>query len=316
MRAGCVALALLVPGVLAAQAGGAFPHARHASLFTSCLECHAGIPAGDSARAFPAASDCLVCHDGAAEKRVDWTPKAARGGGVLVFSHPAHAKRAGKEATCETCHAAGPGAMNVARATPEKCLSCHAHQATAHKAQGNNCATCHRSGRVRVHQAGFARSHGAAAATEALTCAGCHARRFCADCHAGERNARRYHPANFASRHAPEAYSRDVACSGCHSTEAFCRDCHRQTGLAAKTGSRSTRYHNAQPRWLLQHGRAARQELSTCASCHQQSYCMACHSDAGWRVSPHGPTFDAARMHRRNPTLCVRCHLKDPLAGK
>jgi len=152
--------------------------------------------------------------------------------------------------------------------------------------------------------------------TQGITCAGCHARRFCADCHAGERNARRYHPANFASRHAPEAYSRDVACSGCHSTEAFCRDCHRQTGLAAKTGSRSTRYHNAQPRWLLQHGRAARQELSTCASCHQQSYCMACHSDAGWRVSPHGPTFDAARMHRRNPTLCVRCHLKDPLAGK
>ena len=121
---------------------------------------------------------------------------------------------------------------------------------------------------------------------------------------------------NFVSRHAPESYGRDTECSSCHSTEAFCRSCHVQVGRGATTGNRNLLYHDAQPRWFLQHGTAARQQLSSCTSCHQQSYCMQCHSGIGMRVSPHGPDFDAARMSRRNPQLCLRCHFKNPLGGK
>ncbi|MEO8333436.1 MAG: cytochrome c3 family protein [bacterium] len=166
---------------------------------------------------------------------------------------------------------------------------------------------------VRVHAAGFARAHGAQAASGASTCASCHAQRFCSDCHTGERVTHRYHKANFVSTHAPQAYSRETDCASCHSTEAFCRDCHRQTGLAAATNIRSTVFHNAQPQWLLQHGRAARQDLKACATCHQQSYCMQCHSDLGSRISPHGPDFDAVRMSSKNPRLCLTCHFKNPL---
>ena len=88
-----------------------------------------------------------------------------------------------------------------------------------------------------------------------------------------------------------------------------------QAGLAVKNSSqRSATYHNARPQWLLQHGRAARQDLATCATCHQQTYCMQCHSQLGSRISPHGPGFDAARMSAKNSQTCLVCHFKNPLA--
>ena len=170
---------------------------------------------------------------------------------------------------------------------------------------------------MRVHGANVAKSHGPAAATEAMTCSGCHAQRFCKDCHGSEKiGAKRYHVANFVVRHAPESSGREVDCAQCHNTQAFCRDCHRQSGLATTNSKRGSGYHNGQPAWFLQHGQAARQELASCTTCHQQTYCLQCHSAAGLRVSPHGPDFNAARMAARNPTLCARCHLKNPLGGK
>jgi hypothetical protein len=491
-------LSFLFPVALFAQANTAFPHARHAKLFPLCSSCHVGIATTDYARAFPPVALCATCHDGTIQPRVQWATPVSKGAGLLVFSHAKHATTT-KGVACESCHAVTdpPQWMNVARATPERCTSCHAHGATAHLADGNVCATCHRtlvnavalsdarvaalpkppsharadfisahataarsstascatcharesclrchvdgarepairslgtdpriarlvagkpptyptpadhrskqfalihgtSARadparcaicharascetchtgegarsvlrlmpdvrestapgvqlrrtrtadpvelslvtnspvrfvpplqatqlhsdtarqlVRVHPVGFKNAHGALAASGASTCASCHAQRFCADCHAGERVTHRYHASNFVSTHAPQAYRRETDCSSCHSTEAFCRDCHRQTGLAATTNTRSTVFHNAQPLWLLQHGRAARQDLKSCTTCHQQTYCMQCHSELGSRISPHGPDFDAARMSSKNPRLCLYCHLKNPLS--
>ena len=168
---------------------------------------------------------------------------------------------------------------------------------------------------VRVHATGYAKAHGRAAASGEMQCAGCHAQKFCADCHGAEKATRRYHPGNFVATHAPQAYGRETNCSGCHNAQAFCRDCHAQAGLAVKNSSqRSATYHNARPQWLLQHGRAARQDLATCATCHQQTYCMQCHSQLGSRISPHGPGFDAARMSAKNSQTCLVCHFKNPLA--
>lgn len=490
---------LAMPVALWGQVGRgvAFPHARHARLFLMCSSCHTGIPTGDAARSFPPVALCGACHDGTVQPRVQWAPPVRSGAGLLVFSHPVHLTKA-KDVTCESCHALADSNqwMNVAHAVPERCISCHAHGASAHLADDNVCATCHRTltsavaltdarvaaflkppsharadfvsthgatarapaancatcharescqrchvdgarspairalgndarvarlelgrapvyptpadhrvsqftllhgksaqanparcavcharascetchvgdgvrdilrsipdargatapgvqlrratpatistgplvsnGAVRstsvpqalpgqkdttphmvsVHPPRFARTHGAIAASGELQCASCHAQRFCSDCHVGERVTRRYHPANFVSTHAPQAYGRESDCSSCHSTEAFCRACHRQVGLAAKANIRSTVFHNAQSLWLLQHGRAARQDLTSCTTCHQQTYCMQCHSDLGSRINPHGPGFDAARMSSKNPQLCLVCHFKNPL---
>jgi hypothetical protein len=497
-------LLAVVPALLSAQAtspvpptSAAFPHARHAKLFPLCSSCHVGITIGDSFRSFPSPILCGQCHDGVIQPAVRWQAPERKGPRLLAFSHQKHFTTA-KAATCESCHGVDGSTkwMNVARAAPEPCMSCHTQGKSVHLADATPCATCHRvltaatalsdadiaglpkpssharadfvsthgpaalatqancatcharesclrchvdgsrvsaigalgtdarvarlvAGRpavypvpadhrsaqfavmhgstartsvarcatchtrasceschtgegarevlarmptareatapgvqlrharsvgppevslisnttrapvqaaqapllrhdttmrvVRVHAAGFARAHGAQAASGAASCASCHAQRFCADCHTGERVTHRYHVANFVSTHAPQAYRRETDCSSCHSTEAFCRDCHRQTGLAAANNIRSGVFHNAQPAWLLQHGRAARQDLKGCTSCHQQTYCMQCHSDLGLKISPHGPAFDAARMSSKNPRLCLTCHFKNPL---
>jgi hypothetical protein len=167
--------------------------------------------------------------------------------------------------------------------------------------------------RVRVHPTGFARSHDAAAASRGATCSGCHERAFCSDCHDGEAaGQRRFHPPNFVERHPSDAYRRQQECSTCHNPEAFCKACHQSVGLKSQ-GRLGVAFHSAQPLWLLQHGRAARQGMESCTSCHVQRDCMRCHSTTGWGVNPHGPGFDAARMQKRNPQTCRYCHVGDPL---
>ena len=165
---------------------------------------------------------------------------------------------------------------------------------------------------VRAHPAGYEKAHEVDASTKRLDCASCHTKKFCADCHQGE-GRRRYHPANFVQRHGADSYGRQQTCASCHNTDVFCRSCHERSGLGSK-GALNTSFHNAQPQWLLQHARAARQELTSCTTCHQQRDCMRCHSQAGWSVSPHGPGFNAEAMHKRNRNMCLACHFTDPLA--
>ena len=163
---------------------------------------------------------------------------------------------------------------------------------------------------VRVHDLGFRTGHGAQAAAGTLTCAGCHERRYCAECHTGE-GRRRFHPANFEVRHAADAYGRENECSSCHNAELFCRACHRESGLASR-GRLDVAFHSAQPQWLLQHGRAARQGLANCTTCHVQRDCLTCHSTTGWGISPHGADFDAKRRAASTAPTCLLCHVQVP----
>jgi hypothetical protein len=163
---------------------------------------------------------------------------------------------------------------------------------------------------VRVHDPAFGKQHGVAVGAAALNCSNCHAERFCKDCHAAE-GRRRFHEINFASAHAAAAYGREDDCRACHNNEAFCRECHRSLGLGSK-GRLDVAFHSAQPLWLLQHGRAARQGIENCAACHAQKDCLTCHATTGWGINPHGRNFDAAREARRAPVSCLLCHLQVP----
>jgi hypothetical protein len=165
---------------------------------------------------------------------------------------------------------------------------------------------------MHVHPPDFVRTHGPVAASGRLDCAGCHERRLCTSCHQGS-GERRYHPFNFVARHPSEAYAREARCGSCHNTEVFCRSCHRDAaGIAAGSKRRSGAAHAGQPLWLLQHGEAARRGMQGCASCHQQTDCMQCHSAAGGRINPHGPDFNAEQMRKKNPSLCALCHFTPP----
>jgi hypothetical protein len=117
-----------------------------------------------------------------------------------------------------------------------------------------------------------------------------------------------FHPPDFIARHAPAAYASQSDCASCHNPEVFCRSCHEGQGMGSR-GRLGVAFHTANPFWIVGHGAAARQGLEGCASCHTQSSCTQCHSAAlGWRINPHGPGFDAARMRQANPLLCRLCH--------
>lgn len=124
-----------------------------------------------------------------------------------------------------------------------------------------------------------------------------------------------YHPENFMLRHGAEAFSVQTVCSDCHSTEVFCRDCHRSTGMSINAdGGAGGAFHDAQPNWLFEHGRAARQGMESCASCHQQTSCLRCHSaQFGLRINPHGPGFDPDRVAARSTISCGICHTADQI---
>jgi hypothetical protein len=165
--------------------------------------------------------------------------------------------------------------------------------------------------RVRPHPDDFTRTHGTVARSGQTTCEGCHAQRYCSTCHAGESPARRFHRANFSASHAADAYSRELDCASCHNAEAFCRSCHITNGIGAR-GAQNSLNHSAEPQWQLQHGSAARQNLTNCTSCHQQRDCMRCHSTVGWGINPHGPGFNAERLSKQARPMCLRCHLTIP----
>jgi len=238
-----------------------------------------------------ARASCATCHTGSlAEGALRGMPQAAAGAarGVELLDRPVRVRVNPPSAALSLAAAALHDSVAAQRPSPARI--------------------------VRVHDVGFRNAHGAQAAAGTLTCSGCHAQRFCSECHAGE-GKRRFHPENFEGRHAADAYGRETECSACHNAEVFCRGCHRQAGLGSH-GRLDVAFHTAQPLWLLQHGRAARQGLANCTTCHAQRDCLTCHSTTGWGISPHGPNFDAGRMAKSVAPMCLRCHLQIPTARR
>ncbi|HSR42307.1 MAG TPA: hypothetical protein VLL48_09050 [Longimicrobiales bacterium] len=219
------------------------------------------------------------------------------------------AARNGAGAECATCH------------TRDDCASCHlAPLPDAARALSLRSAVQAPGVGVEVtappsHASPwFLDQHEARAAADEASCASCHTRTFCTDCHEGPPGDG-FHPDDFLARHPTEAYAQRLECASCHSTQVFCRQCHLESGFESR-GRLGPGFHDAEPVWLFRHPQAARQSLETCQSCHSQRDCLQCHSTTGaFRVSPHGPDFDAQAAWDRNPTICFACHLSSPLGG-
>ena len=286
-----------VPG-FALEGHGAAAEASMVSCATCharefCVQCHVDAPEQRVIQRL--ASDprslALAAHPPTPRSHAD--PAFLRGHGAAVRRNPAD---------CATCH------------TQESCFACHL--ATPRVAAALHAAGPDRGPGARItrrpppsHEAGYADRHRVAAATAPTTCAGCHARAQCLDCHRPSAAAApAYHAAGFLIRHPAAAYARETECSDCHDGRAFCADCHAAAGVVSARTLRGG-YHDAKNFFLVGHGQAARQSLETCVTCHAERDCLPCHSALGGRrFSPHGPGFDAERLRRRNPEMCTACH--------
>jgi hypothetical protein len=221
----------------------------------------------------------------------------------------AHAPDDGDTKTCATCH------------TRDTCLSCHVEPAPEPVASlPARSAVIAPGVDLDVHPPEthespfFLAAHSNLAAADPGSCATCHTEPYCVACHDGPSDGG-YHPPSFVSRHQADAWGRAQECATCHSTAAFCRVCHEQSGLGSQ-GRLDAGYHDAEPLWLIRHGGAARQNLESCASCHQQSDCVQCHGVLGsFQVSPHTSDFDAEAAWAKSPRTCIACHTSNPLEG-
>jgi len=291
------------PGFVTGGVHGRLATGTSQPVAPSCATCHA--------RDF-----CLTCHVDAPERpaiqALDQDPRARA---IVVQlprppSHddPAFLTRHGSMVRanpqqCATCH------------TRESCLACHApsqrvglalHAAAPDRGIG---AQPHRVP-PPSHRENFARRHASVATATPATCAGCHVRTDCLQCHRPNAAAgpAGYHPVGFVQRHPAAAYSRETRCADCHNTASFCQACHATAGLVSTAPLRAG-YHDASRTFIAGHGQAARQSLESCAACHAERDCLTCHSALGGRrFNPHGPGFDAQRLRRKNAQMCTVCH--------
>jgi hypothetical protein len=348
MRRATVALILLlaVAGACARLLGfhdrpeRPFPHRAHVLEGVRCLDCHQGIEeAGpDAPLNFPDTETCIGCHETPHDPR----PCGQCHGDALVaasaaadrenlrFSHRDHLSVV--DGNCVRCHVGVGASDKTLRAPMAACLRCHDHD---EEFRTRDCDACHtelaaeltRPRSHLVHGDDFIRDHPVLAASSQQVCETCHAERFCADCHGAsgvvpalpaarafdQVSGMNLHRANFMARHAEEARGDPGLCSSCHmSPESFCLTCHIDSGVAGSPGQAVSPH---PPGWVgptssrNDHGRAARLDPASCASCHGgagEALCVECHQVGGIGGNPHPPGFSSGRGLHELP--CRLCH--------
>jgi hypothetical protein len=244
----------------------------------------------------------------------------------LRFGHDAHPElvATGK---CVRCHSGVARDDTKLRPTMATCLSCHEH---ADQFAVRDCDACHvnlfeeqtRPASHIIHDGDFLREHGARASSAADLCATCHRESFCTSCHGvtvpgipsrltfDDPLRAGMHRAGFRARHAEEARVEPGLCRTCHS-ETFCQSCHTERGVA---GPKGTALNPHPPGWVgfgtaNDHGRAARRDPASCASCHSgpgEMLCVSCHRVGGIGGNPHPPSWSSNRSLTELP--CRLCH--------
>ena len=294
---------------------------------------------------------CADCHTHVEDQRV--TATSVLDSPNLKFSHAAHLDRG---TACESCHGdfSKVGLATIRQLPTEaSCLTCHDG-----KQASQRCSTCHAAGsdgRLLTqigddpvandllprgtsawganHDLAFVQDHVGIAKASPELCASCHDESFCQDCHAGPIRPMRLHAADYLNGHAVDARAATQDCSSCHSLQVECRGCHTRIGVSDDESESAfgvgspLRFHpddwSGAPGALQGHAMAAQRNIATCASCHGEDTCLACHATTsaaqpGLDVSPHGGGFaDSARctsLESHNRRVCLKCHAPGDMA--
>jgi len=282
------------PTVTAAVYLEDFDHAKHAFL-GACTTCHANVAAG---QVYPEPTFCAQCHDGSMQPEVSWRPAAVGSQWNLRFRHENHVA----VDQCDLCHVRDGG---VVRAAVTQCMSCHG--LTNHpRGEASACTLCHvQPPAPQSHEGPWRMGHASEAAATPETCATCHVRSDCLDCHrpGAASPSGGFHPADFLANHPGAAYSQEFGCASCHNPGQFCQSCHLAAGLVTG-GPASGVFHDGTGAFTVGHGQAARQSLGSCVACHAERDCVKCHVV----LNPHGPTFNAEEQARAARSACTVCH--------
>jgi c(7)-type cytochrome triheme protein len=323
-----------------------FSHDFHVKqLEFDCDTCHKGVTESTdlAARSFlPKEATCLDCHGdkktSATEGECGFCHVDAKNPGTYAarelasrFPHVRHAPPAAECARCHVALSELPAKPGKTAADHDSCFSCHQHEKDY---VAGTCDSCHddltRFATAPVasfsHAGDFLRTHGEQARTSAATCANCHDQTMCAECHSktvSERVevkfpedvvSRFIHRGDFVSRHHIEARADSQACGRCHG-QSFCDSCHTANNLTARAPDPRSPHPGG---WSLPgaadfHGDAARRDIASCASCHDQgaaSNCVDCHKVGGIGGNPHPASWLSRHETSEIASngMCLACH--------
>ena len=323
-----------------------FPHSTHARAKVECLTCHEGVyDAKDltaAANSLPKEAKCLECHK---QKKADgqctfchsepslaaaWPSRKP----ALKLDHAKHIELVKED--CTKCHSRLSEPLKEVPISDghKACLSCHQHE---EQFAQSACASCHVDLKKYPlqplselsHQGDFLRRHATAARAEGASCSACHEQNMCLDCHARtamvsintalpDRPDRSFiHRNDFFSRHQLDAKEDPASCVRCHGAGATssCATCHKAQNIGA---SASNPRNPHPPGWGARggvqfHGDAARRDIVSCASCHDQgaqSNCVQCHKSGGIGGDPHPVSFGSKHTLQEAKTnaTCLACH--------
>ncbi len=332
-----VACATLMTNFYGSKSRIKAPHAIHTAGEVDCLACHETVfdSASLAEQNLPKEDTCLQCHKKEHESNNcqfchvgEPATFAARNATKLVMSHADHLER---NEDCTVCHKSLPEpGKHVTAPTMDTCTGCHEHKAHFDNGQCDVCHTDLNHYPIKPvssfsHRADFLRSHGREARSTS-SCSTCHDQSFCSDCHTQtvaervellqadrlvDRNF--IHPNDFLGRHSVEARADSATCQRCHGTST-CQSCHLERGLSPAGTAQPGR--NPHPDGYGAgglHGPAARRDILSCASCHDQgaaSICVDCHKVGGVGGNPHPQSWSLRHGREeigRNAT-CLVCH--------
>lgn len=303
----------------------------------SCLSCHVDVERKAGEIGHPSDQNCSRCHEGQHKKVAQSlaAPKTAakKQAETIIFDHDKHLAMDKIGGQCITCHS---GLVSEAGGNnfPEMstCFQCHEHQ---EQWDQGSCAPCHNSDLKQFfpqtllrHGPGWDRQHGIEAAITTVQCANCHSKESCDDCHdmsqglqVEVRHAENVmgdfvHPADFISRHSMEAAAQPARCLSCHRTET-CDSCHQEQGVSAgrmgTTNPHPEGWTGPDKNARNHHGRSARRDILSCASCHDQgasTNCIQCHQVGGPGGNPHPEGWKSSRTP--SSQMCNYCHFGGP----
>lgn len=315
-----------------------FPHRAHLTAENcggpgqaecpTCATCHGGVRLAER-QAMPSKKTCEGCHGERTAEVMARVRSYSRKRTPIIFDHQQHLKLEEFSGQCVGCHTgvAYDGVGGEVYPAMADCTTCH--EGTLERGE---CAQCHRSQDMRKlvpetflrHDLTFLRDHGLEATRHENVCSQCHAERDCAACHdtiqtlgVWERfptgvERQLFHRADFVTRHAIEARNQPAQCMRCHQVDE-CNACHVERGVS---GSRVGALNPHPIGWVgpdasspNHHGRAARRDILSCASCHDRgpaTNCIRCHHVGGPGGNPHPSGWRSTRSP--SDAMCRYCH--------
>jgi hypothetical protein len=317
-------------------------HAKHIKASVDCTTCHDKVwdaktlglanvlPLQDACKDCHQkefdSSNCRMCHTDAAKPMPYF-----RDDRHLKMNHATHIPLVKED--CTVCHKSLPEpGKTYSPPTMDSCFTCHEHKDDYN---AGRCDVCHTDlshypedpVSTFSHQGNWVKLHQTAARVSTEACSKCHDATYCSSCHDAQtvpvpvetlypehvEGDFQIHRGDWLSRHSLEAQADETECRRCHGVP-FCTTCHTQQNLTpAGTNPRNPH----PPGWAFpganSHANAARTDIASCQSCHDQgaaSVCISCHKVGGIGGNPHPSSFlsrhSASQIHQS--AMCLYCH--------